>query len=161
MKRRPGGAAVRFPCRLVDRTRSGAVLLYVLDQPWQVAGVTLRAGVATFAYYWVGRWYNVYHWLAPRGRTVAVYVNVATPARVRRTWVEWTDLGVDVLGLPGSPPRVLDAEDLEGLPDPLRDRARRSLRQVLGRWPQLVDSVERRTRRILARLNELRPAPGG
>jgi len=161
VKRRPDGTELRFRCRLVHRRPASAVLLYVLAEAWPVAGLRLPAGAATFAYYWTSRWYNVYHWLAPGGATLAHYVNVATPARLRDGEVEWTDLGVDVLGVPGAAPEVLDADELERLPADLVGPARRSLGSVLRRWPALVESTERTTRALLAGLTGAGPAPGG
>ncbi|MFN3285599.1 MAG: DUF402 domain-containing protein [bacterium] len=161
VKRRPDGTSVRFFCRLVERGPGTAVLLYVLAEPWTVADLRLPAGSATFAYYWTTRWYNVYHWLAPSGATLGHYVNVATPARLSPDEVEWLDLGVDVLAVPGTAPRVLDEDELRRLPAPLQLAARRSLDRVLRRWPLLVDAVERRTRRLLGRFTRGAPAPPG
>lgn len=161
VKRRPDGTSVRFFCRLVQRRPGTAVLLYVLGEPWTVADLRLPEGSATFAYYWTTRWYNVYHWLAPGGASLGHYVNVATPARLSRDEVEWVDLGVDVLGVPGRAPRVLDGDELDRLPAWLHLPARRSLDRVLRRWPLLVDAVERRTRKLLARLTRGGPAPPG
>ncbi len=160
VKRRPGREPAYFRCRLVERRRTEAALLYVLAQPVQVAHLELPAGVATFAYYWTSRWYNVYHWVSPDGTTVAYYVNVATPAELYPDRVEWTDLGADVLGLPGGAAQVLDADELHALPASLREPARRSLQRVLRRWDHLVDDTERRTRHALARLTAGRPGPG-
>ncbi len=148
IKRRPGGGSVRFPCRLLERWSGGVALFYVVDQARWVGDLYLELGVATFAYYWRARWYNVYQWVAPEGRTVAYYVNVAAPARLGRLTVEWTDLGVDVLARPGSAPVVLDAEELEMLAAPLRARAQRSLENVLRRWGRIVQEVEARTCRL-------------
>ncbi|MER3459988.1 MAG: hypothetical protein C4303_02005 [candidate division GAL15 bacterium] len=161
VKRRPDGTVVRYPCRLVQRRRASTVLLYVLEEPWQVADLPLPVGVATFAYYWASRWYNVYHWVSPDGASLGHYANVATPAHLTEASVEWTDLGADVLGLPGGPPRVLDREELESLPADLWVPARRALRDVLQRWPHLVSTVERSTRAHLARLRKNLPAPPG
>lgn len=161
VKRRPDGTALRFPCRLVRRSSGAAVLLYVLAEAWEVGGLRLPAGAATFAYYWSARWYNVYHWVAPGGVTLGHYVNVATPARLLDGEVEWTDLGVDVLVVPGRVPQVLDADELERLPAALRAAARRSLARVLRRWPALVEQSERRTRLFLHRLTRGGPAPRG
>lgn len=88
-------------------------------------------------------------------------MNVATPAQLARDQVEWTDLGADVLMLPGHHPQVLDEEDLDGLPPHLRAEARRSLRSVLNRWRRLAQATERRTRQLLARLSQPDPAPLG
>ncbi len=161
VKRRSDGSSARFACRLVSRGPRTAVLLYVLREPWTVAGLQLSPRVATFAYYWTSRWYNVYHWVLPAGATVGYYVNLATPARLSADRVEWTDLGADVLVIPGQPPRVLDEEDLDGLPQDLLAAARGSLRSVLDTWPRLLASTERRTRQLLARLTRAGPAPPG
>jgi hypothetical protein len=152
VKHRPGGGSVRFPCRLLERWPAGVALFYVVGEARSVADVPLEPGVATFAYYWWARWYNVYHWVAPGGRTLAYYVNVATPARLRLGTVEWTDLGADVLARPGSIPEVLDAEELGALPAPLRARAHRSLEHVLRRWDRIVREAETQTRRLYGRV---------
>lgn len=161
VKYRPDGSSARFRCRLVARGPRTVVLLYVLREPRTVAGLRLCPGVATFAYYWTSRWYNVYHWILPDGTTLGHYVNVATPAQLARDQVEWTDLGADVLMLPGHHPQVLDEEDLDGLPPHLRTEARRSLRSVLNHWRRLAQATERRTRQLLARLSQPDPAPPG
>jgi hypothetical protein len=161
VKHRPDGSSQRFSCRLLARTAGTAALLYVLQDPWRVGGLELEAGVATFAYYWTSRWYNVYHWVPREGGTLAYYVNVATPARLEGNRVEWTDLGVDVLVVPGHPPQVLDEEEMWNLPSRLREPARRSLLAVLRAWRRLAASTEARTRRLLVGLTAGAPAPPG
>ncbi|GBD29742.1 hypothetical protein HRbin32_00834 [bacterium HR32] len=148
VKRRPRGGCAQFACRLLERWPAGVALFYVVGEARSVADVHLEPGVATFAYYWRARWYNVYHWVTPEGRTLAYYVNVATPARLRQGTVEWTDLGADVLVRPEAGPEILDARELQALPTPLQAPARRSLEHVLRAWRRIVQEAEARTRRL-------------
>jgi hypothetical protein len=161
VKHRPDGSSARFSCRVLARSTGQAALLYVLQGSWRVTGLQLDPGVATFAYYWTSRWYNVYHWVRAEGGTLGYYVNIATPARLERDRVEWTDLGVDVLVVPGHPPQVLDEEEMWNLPSRLREPARRSLLAVLRAWRRLAASTEARTRRLLVGLTAGAPAPPG
>src|SRR5437870_5540508 len=90
-----------------------AVLRYVLDREWVIAGGVLRVpqGAETIGHYWVDRPYNVYHWRSG-GQTLGYYCNVATDTEVTAELVGYRDLVVDVLIRPSGEAIVLDEDEL-------------------------------------------------
>lgn len=154
VKRRLDGSVRTYPCEAVDVAGDRAVLLYRLRGPGRVADLALPAGTLTVAYYWTDRPYNVYHWIAPSGDTLAYYFNLSGPVRIGRDRLEWEDLEVDVLVTPDGRVQVLDEEAVppaaaERLPEIARAQER-----VLADWPAVVGEVERASRMLQA-------VPGG
>lgn len=151
VKRRLDGSVRTYPCEAVEIAGDRAVLLYRLPGPGRVADLALPAGTVTMAYYWTDRPYNVYHWIAAAGGTLAYYFNLSGPVRIGRERLEWEDLEVDVLVTPDGRVRVLDEDavpaDAAGrLPEIARARDR-----VLAEWPAVTADVERASRAALAR----------
>ena len=149
IKRRLDGTEVRFACdaALVDPGRR-AVLVYVLQRGWQVRGVTLRAGMRTFAHFWMDRPFNVYHWLEG-DRTVGHYFNVGECAEITTEHVVWDDYALDVLVTADGATRVLDQEELGPHVAPaVRDLVEATRTRILADLPALVREVEAETRRL-------------
>lgn len=116
VKRRPGGTREVFSCRLLSRGEEGVVLLYVLSSPWEVGEVLrLTSGTRTVAYFWPAHPYNVYYWLTAGAQPVGCYFNVARDTVLHPHHVEWTDLGLDLLVLPGGHATWIDEEETAGL----------------------------------------------
>lgn len=109
------------------------MLDYRLTRSREVAGVRLEAGMRTIAYFWTTRAYNVYHWIQEHGGTVGFYFNAARNTELYPDRVEWTDLGLDLLVLPGRRTVWIDEEEVAALPSPDReavDAIRRHLEEV-------------------------------
>lgn len=133
VKLRPDGRREVFPCRLLDRQGDAAVLDYRLTHSRDVAGVRLEAGMRTIAYFWTTRAYNAYHWIQEHGGTVGFYFNAARNTELYPDRVEWTDLGLDLLVLPGRRTAWIDEEEVTALPSADReavDVIRRHLEEV-------------------------------
>ncbi len=158
VKRTLRGGVHTFPCRAIDMARDRAVLLYTLPQPAKVADLTLPAGTLTIAYYWVGRPYNVYHWISPEGETLAYYFNLSGPVTLTHDTVEWEDLEVDVLVTPDGRARVLDEDRLPESAAGRRGEIARGRALVLREFPQVVRDVEAASRALLARDASLGPS---
>lgn len=151
VKRRLDGTVRTYDCEAVEIARDRAVLLYRLPAAGRVGGLALPAGTLTLAYYWADRPYNVYHWLAPSGETLAYYFNLSGPVLIGRDRLEWEDLEVDVLVTPDGRVHVLDEDAVPPdaaarLPDIARARER-----VLADWRAVVVEVERASRTVVAR----------
>ncbi len=56
--------------------------------------------------------YNVYHWLDRAGQTLGYYFNICDETRITAEVIEWRDLTVDVLAIPGGRLDVLDEHEL-------------------------------------------------
>ena len=124
-KIRLDGSVEEFSCDVLaleaDRR---AVLRYVLDRDWNVAGtILIPEGTITISHYWAGRPFNVYHWVHD-GRTLAIYVNIADRTHIAPTLVSYRDLVVDVLMRPSGAIEILDEEEL---PTDLEPAARKSI----------------------------------
>lgn len=156
VKRTLSGERQEFVCRLLERREGEAVLLYVLDRAVRVSDLELPQGTRTVAYYWEDRAYNVYHWIHPQGPTLGYYFNVAASTRIGPERVEWRDLGVDLLLVPGGPPRFLDEgelpQDLDARLWAIIWQAKEELRRSHGR---LAARLEGRSRALLAARGEL------
>jgi hypothetical protein len=108
------GREKRFDCRLLGRAEDGghAAVLWIAPEPMHVHGVDLPAGTVSVGHFWADRPYNVYHWLDRVGQTLGYYFNICDQTRVGPGIIEWRDLIVDVLALPGGRLDVLDEDEL-------------------------------------------------
>jgi predicted RNA-binding protein associated with RNAse of E/G family len=151
------GQQQEFRCRVLARTGAAVgdavTVLFISDREYRVADLELPAGTITFGHFWSARPYNVYHWLTPEGRTLALYFNLSADTVIDETTLRWNDLAVDVLARPGVPPEVLDEADL---PDTL-DRETLMViadatRAVLIEAPTIVTELEGRADRLWQRI---------
>jgi hypothetical protein len=129
VKRTLAGETKTYACRAAELASDHAVLLYTLERPGAVAGLTLPAGTLTVAYYWADRPYNVYHWISPDGTTLAYYFNLSGPPRIGDARLEWEDLEVDVLVTPDAQARVLDEDRVPA--------------NAADRWPEIASARDR------------------
>jgi hypothetical protein len=108
------GREKRFDCRLLGRAENGghAAVLWIAPEAMHVHGVDLPAGTVSVGHFWDNRPYNVYHWLDGAGKTLGYYFNICDQTRVGPGIIEWRDLIVDVLALPGGRLDVLDEDEL-------------------------------------------------
>src|SRR5215831_12879127 len=118
VKRTLSGREKRFQCRLLAEALGHAVVLWVSSEPMHVHGVDLPAGTVSFGHFWTDRAYNVYHWTDTTGVTLGFYFNLADSTRIADGLIEWRDLTVDVLALPGGRLDVLDEHELPADLDP-------------------------------------------
>lgn len=153
-KTRLDGSTTEFACEpIVLEPGRRAVLRYVSDREWAIAGTDLRvpAGTVTVAHYWIDRPYNVYHWLVG-GRTLAYYCNVVTDTRIEPDLVAYTDLVVDVLLRPSGAADVLDEDELPEDLDPAHRLAIAKALEVLIANPRfLIREIEQETGAALRR----------
>jgi hypothetical protein len=112
IKRTLAGREKRFECRLLAGDARHAVVLWVSSEAMHVHGVDLPPGTVSLGHFWTDRPYNVYHWLDRAGRTIGFYFNVCDGTRIGDGCIEWRDLVVDVLALPGGRVQVLDEDEL-------------------------------------------------
>jgi hypothetical protein len=144
IKRTLAGAEKHFECARLHLDGPHVVVLFVATTAMRVHGVALPAGTVTFGHFWGDRAYNVYHWLDPAtGRSLGAYVNLSAETRLEGDRLEWLDLIVDVLALPGQAPRVLDEDEIPADASPgLLARIAAARAAVLDRLPQLLDELE-------------------
>jgi len=144
IKRTLSGSEKRFDCRALSADEGYLIVLFVAPEAMHVHGVNLPAGTVTFGHFWRDRPYNVYHWLdAATGGTLGCYVNLAHDTIVNDGRLEWLDLAVDLLALPGAPPRVLDEDEIpEDAGPQLRRQIAAALAMVLADLPALREQLE-------------------
>lgn len=151
-KTRLDGSVAEFTCApLVVEPGRRAVLHYVSDRPWPIAGggVVVPPGTITAGHYWVDRPYNVYHWMTG-GRTLAYYCNVATGTTIAADLVAYTDLTVDVLVMPSGAVTVLDEDELPpDLAPPHRLVIARALEALVTDPRTLIREIERASAQAL------------
>jgi hypothetical protein len=114
IKRTLDGREKRFDCRLLAGASDGghAAVLWIAPEPMHVHGVDLPAGTVSVGHFWADRNYNVYHWLGRAGETLGFYFNICDRTRIGAGLIEWRDLIVDVLALPGGRLDVVDEDEL-------------------------------------------------
>jgi len=112
IKRTLDGREKRFDCRLLAADGNHVAVLWIAADAMHVHGVDLPAGTISVGHFWADRHYNVYHWLDRAGQTLGYYFNICDQSRVGAGTIEWRDLTVDVLALPGGRLDVLDEHEL-------------------------------------------------
>ena len=149
-KRTLSGREKRCDCRALASRDGYVIVLFVAAEAMHVHGVDLPAGTVTFGHFWRDRPYNVYHWLdAATGRTLGCYLNLARDTVVHDDRLEWLDLVVDVLALPGAPPRVLDEDEIPADASPqVRQEIAAALATVLADLPPLLEHLEAERARL-------------
>ena len=140
-----GGRVDRFLCDVAARSATEVVVHYRVPRARDVHGVALPAGTLTVGYFWTDRPFNLYHWVAPDGRTLAHYFNVGDVTRLTGDVLEWRDLAVDVLATPDGRVRVLDEDELPPDLDPaLRRYVDAARDRILSELPDLIRESEAR-----------------
>lgn len=154
IKRKLSGEEKQFNCRVLERSPSHLVVLFIARVDMNVHGVVLPAGTATFGHFWTDRPYNVYHWLRPDdGTTIGYYVNLADETRLAEATLEWRDMVVDVLVSADGRATVLDEDELPAdLMPSLTERITTAKTRVLADLPGLLDELERTRERLLQHL---------
>jgi len=124
---------------------------YVTDQdrPLEGTDLFLRKGTVTVGHFWTDRPYNVYHWL-DRGRTIALYMSIASDTTIERAAIAYRDLVVDILIRPSGAIEILDEDEL---PPSIEPRYRLAIAKALETGVtearRLVAEIERETRAVL------------
>jgi predicted RNA-binding protein associated with RNAse of E/G family len=151
-KTRFDGSVQEFACRaLVLEPGKRAVIRYDLDRDWHVGGMVFPKGGYTAGHFWVDRPYNVYHWMAAAGQTLAYYFNVGLVDEISETQVAWRDLIIDVLVQPNGVIDILDEDELPvDLPAAHRGTIARALEQIVTNPKRLVVEIERESRAALS-----------
>lgn len=107
------GSTERFDCRLVHRETGYAVLGYVSDRPYTVAGTELPAGSLTIGHYRPGNDYVLWEMYTPRAEMLGCYIHLCGEINLSDERVEWRDMTVDVwLGSDGRS-EILDEDELD------------------------------------------------
>jgi hypothetical protein len=148
VKHRLDGGVRTYPCEAAEVAPDHAVLLYRLPGAGRVADLALPAGTLTVAYYWTDRPYNVYHWIAPSGDTLAYYFNLSGPVAIDDDRLEWEDLEVDVLVTPDGRVRVLDEDAVPANAAARLPEIARAKERVLAEWRAVVADVEQASRTV-------------
>lgn len=155
VKRTLLGREKRFECGVLRRAGTHIVVLYVSPVAMHVHGVDLAPGTVTFGHFWTDRPYNVYHWLDPQhgkmngemnGQTIGHYLNLSADTRILdqpEPLLEWLDLVVDVLVMPGGHVTVLDEDEIPaGADDETRARIGAARARALADVPALVHELD-------------------
>jgi protein associated with RNAse G/E len=73
----------------------------------------IAAGTRSLEYYWLDRWYNVFHFFEPTGEFRNLYCNINVPPTLSDGVLDYVDLDVDVMVWPDARVLVLDEDDFE------------------------------------------------
>jgi predicted RNA-binding protein associated with RNAse of E/G family len=154
LKRTLDGREKRFDCRLltVASDRHHAAVLWVAPAAMHVHGVDLPAGTVSVGHFWTDRHYNVYHWLDGAGETLGYYFNICDQTRIDAERIDWRDLTVDVLALPGGRLDVLDEHELPAqLPVDVAAHIAAGKRAILDAPAAVMAEIDAASRAALAR----------
>jgi predicted RNA-binding protein associated with RNAse of E/G family len=153
-KTRLDGSVVEYACEpLVVEEGRRALVRYVTerDRPLEGTDLVLRTGTVTVGHFWTDRPYNVYHWL-DRGKTVGLYVSVATDTTIEPAAIAYRDLIVDVLIRPSGAIEILDEDELPPSIEPrFRLAIAKALETCITEGRRLSAEIERETRAVLTR----------
>jgi len=151
-KTRLDGSIVEYACEpLVIEEGRRALVRYVSDQDRPIDGtdLVLRKGTVTVGHFWTDRPYNVYHWLEG-GRTVGLYVNIATDTTIEPATIAYRDLVVDVLIRPSGAIEILDEDELPPSIEPrYRLAISKAIETCVTEGRRLTAEIERETRAVL------------
>jgi len=151
-KTRLDGSVVEYACEpLVVEEGRRAVVRYVAEQdrPLEGTDLVLRKGTVTVGHFWTDRPYNVYHWLEG-GKTVALYVSIATDTTIEPAAIAYRDLVVDVLIRPSGAIEILDEDELPPTIEPrYRLAIAKALETCVTEGRRLSAEIERETRAVL------------
>jgi predicted RNA-binding protein associated with RNAse of E/G family len=151
-KTRLDGSVAEYACEpLVVEPDRRAVVRYVTEQdrPLKGTDLVLRKGTVTFGHFWTDRPYNVYHWL-DQGKTVALYVSIATDTIIDKTVIAYRDLVVDVLIRTSGAIEILDEDELPPSIEPrYRLAIAKALETCVTEGRRLSAEIERETRAVL------------
>ena len=128
-----------------------ALVRYVTDQDRPIEGtdLVLRKGTVTVGHFWTDRPYNVYHWL-DGGRTIALYISIATDTTIDTTAIGYRDLVVDVLIRPSGAIEILDEDELPPSIEPrYRLAIAKAIETCVTEGRRLSAEIERETRAVL------------
>jgi predicted RNA-binding protein associated with RNAse of E/G family len=152
-KTRLDGSVVEYGCEpLVVEAGRRAVVRYVTEQDRALEGtdLVLRKGTVTVGHFWTDRPYNVYHWL-DGGKTVALYVSIATDTTIEPAAIAYRDLVVDVLIRPSGAMEILDEDELPPSIEPrYRLAIAKALETCITEGRRLSAEIERETRAVLS-----------
>jgi predicted RNA-binding protein associated with RNAse of E/G family len=152
-KTRLDRSIVEFQCEaLAVEPGRRAVVRYVTEQDRALEGtdLVLRKGTVTVGHFWTDRPYNVYHWLE-HGRTLALYVSIATDTTIEPGTIAYRDLVVDVLIRPSGAIEILDEEELPASIEPrYRLAIAKALETCITEARRLTAEIERETRAALS-----------
>jgi predicted RNA-binding protein associated with RNAse of E/G family len=153
-KTRLDGSVVEYACEpLVVEAGRRAVVRFVTEHDRALAGtdLVLRKGTVTVGHFWTDRPYNVYHWVAD-GRTVALYVSIATDTTIEPAVIAYRDLVVDVLIRASGAIEILDEEEVPPSIEPrYRLAIAKALETCVTEAKRLVAEIERETQAVLPR----------
>lgn len=148
-KTRLDGSVVEYACEaLVLEAGRRAVVRYVTERDRALEGtdLVLRKGTVTVGHFWTDRPYNVYHWLEA-GRTVGLYVSIATDTTIDPDVIAYRDLVVDVLIRPSGAIEILDEDELPPSIEPrYRLAIAKALEACVTEAKRLMTEIERETR---------------
>jgi predicted RNA-binding protein associated with RNAse of E/G family len=103
----------------------------------------------TVGHFWTDRPYNVYHWL-DGGKTIALYVSVATETTIEPAAIAYRDLVVDVLIRPSGAIEILDEDELPPSIEPrYRLAIAKAIEACVTEGRRLSAEIERETRAVL------------
>jgi hypothetical protein len=148
------GREKRFDCGLLALAPDGGhvAVLWVAPAAMHVHGVDLPAGTVSVGHFWRDRHYNVYHWLDPAGQTLGYYFNICDQTRIAAGLIEWRDLIVDVLAIPGGRLDVVDEHELPlELPPDAAAHIAAGKQAILAEPAAVMAEIEAASRAALAR----------
>lgn len=142
------GAPKIFDCEAISLTDECAVVLYRLPRTVDVEGILMPEGTLSFGYFWINRYFNVYHFVTQgeggRVKTLGFYFNLSDSTRIVNQQIHWRDLIVDILVTPDGQCQVLDEEEIPpDLPPDLLQLIEEARAEVLACYQELIVELKR------------------
>jgi protein associated with RNAse G/E len=112
VKRLLDGCQQSFQCEGLAVGAGRAVVRFRHQQARTVSGFPFPVGSVTYGFFWRGRHYTLYRFVAPDGRLIAHRFDVVDDVRVSRRRVEYLDLALDLWVDPQGRVRVEDEDEV-------------------------------------------------
>jgi len=134
-----GGEHRSWPADLVEQRGPLIVLTGVFEGEveHEMMG-TISHGTKSVEYYWLDRFYNVFHLTESSGHFRSFYCNIATPPVLAGNVLTYIDLDIDVLVEPDFSYRIIDVDEFEtnalqmSYPPEVQRHAKESLAELIS-----------------------------
>lgn len=98
---------------------------------------TIAPGTSSTEYYWLDRWYNVFHFEGTGNSLCKYYCNINTPAKFDGRVLSYLDLDIDILVAPDFTSKIVDEDEFAlnssrfNYPTGIRENAARAVQEVI------------------------------
>lgn len=128
-----------WQCDLVKQDGSALEFVGIFDEAISHPDLgEIRAGTISYEYYWLDRWYNIFHFHEPDGAFRNYYCNITMPPTFQSGVLDYVDLDIDVLVRLGADYEVIDQAEFDenalkyAYPESVKSNAAAALTELIN-----------------------------